>query len=149
MKLSGGFFYPGRKGRYRRCSSAVWTYDIEKNTWTGPGNEKPWRPDVRKCHGTGEQPASFLKGSKPNAVENEKRLAEIPLNTWVDMKPPRKRAGKRDWGTMAYDPENDLIVDWNGGHSCYCSTDAPHYHLGTNRWGLPYPTEIPLAGAQA
>jgi hypothetical protein len=151
VTLSGGYFYPGRKSRYRLCGASVWTYDIEKNTWTGPKNEKPWKSDQRRYHGRGEQPAFFLEGKKPNAATHAKRLAELPVNTWVDMKPPRKRAGKRDWGTMAYDPGNDLIVDWNGGHSCYCSTDAPHYHLGTNRWELPYPAEIPLGmvGASA
>jgi hypothetical protein len=150
VKMSGGFYYPGRS-RYSRCGSGVWTYDVAKNTWTGPAGEKPWKPNVRRYRGGAEHPSHFLAGEKPNAAEHEKKLAALPVNTWVDMKPPFKRAGKRDWGTMAYDPENDLIVDWNGGHSCYCSTDAPHYHLGTNRWELPYPAEIPLGlvGASA
>jgi hypothetical protein len=62
----------------------------------------------------------------------------------VDLKPPQLPAGHRDWGTVALDTDQDLIVFWNGGHSCYCSSDAPHYHLDTNRWELAYPAEIPL-----
>jgi hypothetical protein len=143
VSLEGGYYYPGRHW-YTRVGPGRWTYDLKKNEWTGPQNQKAWAPDTRQYRGGAEHPSHFLKGHKPNAAEHAETLAALPVNTWVRMKPPHKPAGNRDWGTVALDVDNDLIVHWNGGHSCYCSTDAPHYHLGTNRWELAYPAEIPL-----
>ena len=151
VSMQGGYYYPARRARYASIGPDAWIYDIEKNTWTGPESVKPMPPDTRQYHGGAERPGYFLRSPKPNAAEHAKVLASLPVNTWVDLKPPFKRAGSRAWGTMAYDTENDLIVDWNGGHSTYCSSDAPHYHLGVNRWELPYPAEIQLGmvGASA
>jgi hypothetical protein len=150
VRIQSGYYYPG-KHRYTWIGEAVWTYDSAKNVWTGPESAEPLPPDTRAYWGGAEHPSHFLQGPKPDAAAYAEVLASLPVNTWVDVDPPYKRAGWRPLGTMAYDPQNDLIVDWNGGHSGYCSSDAPHYHLGVNRWELPYPAEIPLGmvGASA
>ncbi len=150
VQIHGGYCYPARH-RYTWIGNDVWTYDIAKNTWTGPEKAKPMPPDTRTYRGKNEHPSWFLQGEKPNAAEHEKFLLSIPVNTWVSLKPPYLPEGRREWGTKALDLDNDLIAHWNGGHSGYCSSDAPHYHLGTNRWELAYPAEFPLgmAGASA
>jgi hypothetical protein len=50
----------------------------------------------------------------------------------------------RDWGTAVLDPERDLILRWSGGHSAHGGSDVLQFHLGTNRWELPMPVELPL-----
>ena len=142
VRVSGGYMYDG--GGYAHAGKAVWIYDIPANTWTTDSRMKPVSPDTRQYRDGSLHPRYFLAGLKPNAAEHEKKLASLPVNEWVPMEPPRKRAGNRAWGTVALDTDRDLIVDWNGGHSAWCSTTAPHYHLGVNRWELPYPEELPL-----
>jgi hypothetical protein len=151
IKMYGGYHYPAKGGRYIWVGNKEWTYDIAADKWIAPRSEKAWPPDSRRYHGGSEHPSHFLNGPKPNAAAQEKKLAELPVNTWVNMKPPYRPAGNRDWGTVALDVDRDLIAVWNGGHSAYCSSGVPHYHLGTNRWELPYPAEIPLGmvGASA
>jgi len=141
IQVSNGYMY---KGGYVHVGPTVWTYDIAENTWTPKTKAQAYPPDTRQYWGGNLHPAYFLQGPKPNAAEHEKKLANLPANEWVPMNPPRRRAGSRHWGTKALATDYDLIVDWNGGHSSHCSTTAPHYHLGTNRWELPYPEELPL-----
>jgi len=142
IRISKGYMYKG--AGYVHVGKDVWTYDIEKNTWSTASKMQSFAPDMRSYRGGSLHPSYFLAGPKPNAAEHEKKLADLPVNEWVPMKPPRVRAGHRPWGTKALATDYDLIVDWNGGHSGYCSTTAPHYHLGVNRWELPYPEELPL-----
>ena len=151
IKMSGGYHYPAKGGRYVWVGNDFWTYDIAADKWIAPKGEKTWPPDTRRYHGGSEHPSHFFKGSKPSAAAVEKRLAELPVNTWVNMQPKYRPAGNRDWGTVAHDVDRDMMLTWNGGHSAYCSSGVPHYHLGVNRWELPYPAEIPLGlvGASA
>ena len=144
IRMHDGYYYHGPRSRYAWIGSDVWTYDVEKNAWTGPEKAQAQPPDTRTYWGGAEHPSYFLQGPKPDAAAHAKLLAALPVNTWVRLKPPHLPTGHRDWGTVALDTDRDLIVFWNGGHSCYCSSDAPHYHLDTNRWELAYPAEIPL-----
>jgi hypothetical protein len=152
VSITGGYMYGSRGGqRYFHVGPEVWIYDIGKDVWKGPKGARAWPHHSRRYHGGDEHPSHFLRGKKPNAAEHEKRLANLPVNEWISLKPPYLPAGSRAWGTMAHDTDHDLIVHWNGGHSSYCSSDAPHYHVGTNRWELAYPAEIQLGvvGASA
>jgi hypothetical protein len=150
LQIQGGYYYPARH-RHTWIGNDVWTYDIAKNTWKCPGGAKAVPPDTRVYRGKNEHPSWFLRGPKPDAAKHEEYLRSIPVNAWVPLKPPYLPEGRREWGTKALDVDHDLIVHWNGGHSGYCSSDAPHFHLSTGRWELAYPAEIPLGmvGASA
>jgi hypothetical protein len=85
-----------------------------------------------------------MEGDRPNAAAHEVRLKAIPANTWVAMNPPKRYQMNRDWGTSVIDTDHDLFLQWSGGHSAYGGTDVAQYHFATNRWELPFPTELPL-----
>jgi hypothetical protein len=146
VTVEGGYYYDpkGNNGTYRYIGGDAWTYDIVANTWKTSGQDKPWRPDTRTYWGRRFHPKALLAGPRPDAAANEAKLKALPINTWVNMKPPVRPAGNRDWGTVALDTDRDQILHWNGGHSAYCATDVAHYHLSVNRWEVPYAAELPL-----
>jgi hypothetical protein len=101
-------------------------------------------PDTRGYRTGGHLPEHFTAGERPDAAAYGKVLAALPANTWVDLKPSPKFAGNRDWGTLGWDAERDMIYFYNGGHSAYGGTDVAHYHLATGRWDQPVEVEYPL-----
>jgi hypothetical protein len=144
--LSGGYTYTSSTdyvgGQYRDLDDGEWTFDIAANTWTGKDKSiPPYQPVYR----TGPfQPEFFLQGDKPDAAAFQKKLQDLPANTWVSTKPPHLPRLNRDWGTAVLDPDRDLILRWSGGHSAHGGTDVLHYHIASNRWELPFPVEFPL-----
>ena len=89
-------------------------------------------------------PDFFLQGERPDAAATAAALRDLPVNAWVEQKPPWRPELDRVWGTAVLDAERDQILIFNGGHSSHGGTDVLHYHLGTNRWELPFPVEFPL-----
>ncbi len=159
--MRGGYIYARRNplppGWDRNASYYVhagpgdWAYDLAGDTWAGPadaaaGPHAPnmCPPDTRSYRAGNYLPEHFTAGDRPAAETHEKALNALPDNTWVDLKPLPKFAGNRDWGTLGYDAERDMIYFYNGGHSAYGGTDVGHYHLASNRWDQPVEVELPL-----
>jgi hypothetical protein len=144
--LSGGYTYTSNTdyvgGQYRDLNDGDWTYDIEANTWTGAG--KAVEPNQRVYRTGPFHPDFYLQGDKPEAKPVQEKLAALPANTWVSLKPPYLPKLNRDWGTAVLDPDRDLILRFSGGHSAHGGTDVLHYHIVSNRWELPFPVEFPL-----
>jgi hypothetical protein len=144
--LSGGYTYTSNTdyvgGQYRDHNDGDWTYDIEANTWTGAG--KAVEPNQRVYRTGPFHPDFYLQGDKPEAKPTQEKLAALPANTWVSLKPPHLPRLNRDWGTAVLDPDRDLILRFSGGHSAHGGTDVLHYHIATNRWELSFPVEFPL-----
>ena len=143
--LSGGYTYTSTTdymgGQYANLNDGDWTYDVEKNTWSGgkgvPANDRVYR--------TGPfLPGHFFQGPKPNADEFAAKLAALPANTWLYTAPPQLPKMNRDWGSAVIDPDHDLILRFSGGHCAHGGTDVLQFHLATNRWELPFPVEFPL-----
>ena len=110
----------------------------------GAGTEKHGvPPGAVAVRGMSFDPAWYedVPPADPNAVTL--KLAALPANKWVDMKPPRVHFN-RDWGTTVLDPERDQLLQWAGGHSAHCGTDVSHYSLATNRWRILYTPEMPF-----
>lgn len=147
LKMRGGFIY-GVKGwdslPYLHAGPDEWTYDLKADAWSGPEGAKMFQPDHRAYRTEQCMPEYFTGGERPDAAAHAKFLAAMPANTWVDLKPPRRFAGNRDWGTLAFDQERETIYFYNGGHSAYAGTDVAHYHLATNRWDQMVEVEYPL-----
>ncbi len=145
MRMTGGYTYASNTdysgGQYTDLNDGEWTYDIDKNVWTG-GHLLP--ADSRVYRTGPFHPDFYLQGDKPNAAEFEAWLAALPANQWTATDPPYRPRLNRDWGTARIDPDRDMILRWSGGHSAHGGTDVPHFHFSTNRWELPFAVEFPL-----
>jgi hypothetical protein len=138
----------GNAHSYAHAGVGDWVYDLATNRWTGPEGAETAPADTRayrtQIHAANDSPDHFTTGPRPNAAEHEKRLKDLPANTWIDITPSIKFAGNRDWGTLAYDAGRGQIYFYNGGHSAYGGNDVAHYHLATDRWDQPIEVEFPL-----
>jgi hypothetical protein len=115
---------------------------VAEQRWSGPSDGAA--PE-RRTYRTGPfHPDFYLAGPPPDPMRQSKVLADLPVNRWVLLKPPAVPRQNRDWGTVRLDADRDQILVWSGGHSAHGGTDVLHYHLGTNRWELPYPVAFPL-----
>lgn len=149
--MRGGYIY-GRNPKPQGWSSAHyvhagpgdWYYDVAKNIWTGPEGAETVAGNLRHYRSGNYLPNYFTAGERPDALAHEKILANLLVNTWVDLQPPLRFAGNRDWGTMGYDSERDMFYFYNGGHSAYGGTDVAHYHIAANRWDQLVEVELPL-----
>ncbi|PCJ58866.1 MAG: hypothetical protein COA79_12420 [Planctomycetota bacterium] len=146
VKLSGGYKYYSNMdycgGQYVNIDDEGWTYDIEKNTWIG--GILTSKAGTRQYREKQFHPNFYLQGEKPNAKIWEEKLKNLPVNEWILANPPYRPKLNRDWGFAAYDPNQDVMLRWSGGHSAHGGSDVPHYHFSTNRWELSFPVEFPL-----
>ncbi|MBL8028887.1 MAG: hypothetical protein JNL74_20850, partial [Fibrobacteres bacterium] len=122
IKLTGG--YGGATYTYNHIGPDIWYYDVANNTWIKPASATAYPTDMRTYRGGNLAPEFQMSGTKPNAAANETFLAGIPSNTWVNMNPPVRGPGHRDWGSLAYDAANDMIYTYSGGHVAYNGTDV-------------------------
>ncbi len=152
LTLSGGYIYSrrpvpkgwNRHATYVHAGPDRWVYDLATDAWTAPGEAESAASGTRSYWAGGALPEHYTAGDRPDAAAYGKILAALPANTWVDLKPAPKFGGNRDWGTLGFDAERDMIYFYNGGHSAYGGTDVAHYHLATNRWDVPVEVEYPL-----
>ncbi len=149
VRLSGGFthnnidiWYMGPL--YQLCDDGDWTYDVAADTWMSEAGVVGVAPDRRAYRSGAFMPDYFMQGDRPDAVANEAKLEDLPLNTWVAMHPPQKPRVNRDWGSACIAPDYDVLLRWSGGHCAHGGSDVPMYHFATNRWELPFPVEFPL-----
>jgi hypothetical protein len=143
--LTGGYTYTSSTeycgGQYRDHDDGEWTYDIAANTWTG---SKPVEPGQRVYRSGPFLPERYLEGDRPDAAAFGDVLKKLPANVWTATKPPHRPPLNRDWGSAVLDLDHDRILRFSGGHSAHGGSDVIQYHLGSNRWELPFPVEFPL-----
>jgi hypothetical protein len=151
VTISGGYNYRARfnygQSTYGDVAGGSWTYDLGADKWTLPAGAKSFAPNSRQYRASKFMPEYYMKGPRPDAAANEAKLKAIPVNTWVSMNPslkPQKNQLSRGWGTSVLDSDNDLFLQWGGGHSAAGGTDVLQYHFATNRWEQPYPIEYCL-----
>jgi len=151
ITVYGGYIYRAAfnygKSSYASAGPERWTYDLGTNAWTTDADQKPHPANTRSYRAGKFLPEFYMKGKRPDAAANQARLDAVPANTWVAMNPPQRPQAEqmgRDWGTSVLDTDNDLILQWGGGHSAHGGTDVLHYHPSTNRWEQPYPVEYCL-----
>lgn len=146
VTLSGGYTYTSNTdyigGQYRDHQDGDWVYDVAADKWSGSG--KAISADKRTYRSGPFHPDFYLQGPKPDAAAFQKKLASLPVNTWVMTAPPQLPQLNRDWGTAVLDPDRDLILRWSGGHSAHGGTDVLHFHRAAGRWELCFPVEFPL-----
>ena len=69
-------------------------------------------------------------------------LAALPVNTFVDAKPPGTLIAKT-WSSACIDTDRGEVVYIGGGHSGYSGNDVARYSIAANRWTLDYPPRFP------
>lgn len=74
-------------------------------------------------------------------------IEQLPANAWVT----RDRKGQKNnpndnraWGTTIYDPEQDQLLQWGGGHVAYVGNSVLHYSLRSNQFYIGHRTEHAL-----
>ena len=152
--MSGGFIHAQRNPLppgwsrhamyYVHAGPGEWRYDVAANRWSGPAEPPLQAANGRTYRSDAHVPEHYTAGERPDAAAHTQRLADLPVNTWVDLAPPIRFPGNRDWGTLGFDAKRDLIYFYNGGHSAYGGTDVARYHLAANRWDQPVEAEYPL-----
>ena len=71
----------------------------------------------------------------PDRKKQEKFLASLPVNRWVEVTPPKSVKG-RTWGTALFDVDRGVAMKWGGGHSGYQGTDMAFYDVAANRFTI-------------
>ncbi len=67
--------------------------------------------------------------------QHVKMLASLPVNKWVEMKPPKSTRG-RTWGSAIFDTDRGIAMKWGGGHSGYQGTDMAFYDVAADRFSI-------------
>jgi hypothetical protein len=128
---------------HHRVKLAAWTCRVDPTADPQGTAKYGVEPGATVRRGMSFDPAWFEDTDPPDPPATEKRLADLPANKWVPMKPPRTLLD-RCWGTQILDPDRDQILHWTGGHVSHCGTNPAHYGLQTNRWSIGFAPANPL-----
>ncbi|MBL8026079.1 MAG: T9SS type A sorting domain-containing protein [Fibrobacteres bacterium] len=83
--------------------------------------------------------------SAPDTAAVETQLRSLSTTEWTKLTPPKGTTiATFDWGTSRYDPESDMIMSFNGGHSTYGGNQVMQYSPHTGRFSCGYDAEAQL-----
>lgn len=80
----------------------------------------------------------------PDNTAADTRLKMLKPNEWFKQPTPRRPGMNMDWGSAVYDPHNDKIIRFSGGHSAYSGTAPFVYDVKSDRYSLPFAPEYPI-----
>ncbi len=89
-----------------------------------------------------QQRESLANAPKPDPKAHTKVLAELPVNQFVDAKPPGVLVSKT-WSGATIDTDRGEVIYTGGGHSGYSGNDIATYSIAENRWTLDAPPRFP------
>jgi len=97
-----------------------------------------------------EQKLSLEAAPKPDRAAHAEFLASLPLNQFIDARPPGMLISKT-WSTAVIDTDRSEVIYTGGGHSGYSGNDFARYSIAENRWTLDFPPRFPpfLEGTNA
>ncbi|QDU92950.1 Kelch repeat-containing protein [Lignipirellula cremea] len=97
-----------------------------------------------------EQRRSLAEAPAPDRAANLKRLADLPVNQFVNAEPPGHLVSKT-WSTAVMDTDRSEVLYTGGGHSGYSGNDVARYSIADNRWTQDQPPRFPpyLEGTNA
>lgn len=108
------------------------TYRFRYDSSMKPANYLGVPPDTIAYKTT--RTKEWYKSQPPgNRKEHHNTIANLPVNKWVEMKPPKSTQG-RTWGTSLFDVDRAIAMKWGGGHSGYQGTDMAFYDVSANRF---------------
>jgi hypothetical protein len=86
-------------------------------------------------------PCWYDAAPAPDPKAAEGWLAGLKPNVWTPVPRAPRPAPQRDWGTAVFDPDRDQFYHWTGGHQADPASIVSTYHVGVNRWSIPYVAE--------
>jgi len=120
--------------RGRPRVSGTWAARIDASKIDIAGTEKLGVPPLTMSEVKGSQnPRWYEKTGGPPKPGADRKLEELPANTWVRLSPPNCPKLNRAWGTTVLDTARDQVIQWGGGHAAYSGNDVLHYSIRTNR----------------
>ncbi len=101
------------------------TYALQLDLGAMPAEPAPaWRPPP---------PIRPIAWPAPDP-EHEQRLRRLPANEWVKLEPRPGEEVRRDWGNVGFDPVENRLYYFGGGHSTYQVNDVAVYDVAANTW---------------
>lgn len=82
-------------------------------------------PDGRHTGKTERSTRWYAAVPSADPAAHAKFLAKLPVNRWVEAKPP-KSTGGRTWGSAVFDTDRGIAMKWGGGHRGYQGTDMAY-----------------------
>lgn len=80
-----------------------------------------------------------------DTAATEDFLRTLPAAAWSQVTMPKAHTfAEFTWGTSRYDPVNDVVLSFNGGHSSYSGNQVLQYSVHANRMSVGYQAEVPL-----
>ncbi|HXD87630.1 MAG TPA: kelch repeat-containing protein [Urbifossiella sp.] len=115
------------------------------NRW-GPGRFTAEGNSGTTLRRTGSHDPNWYREGIPLAdpVKVATELKELPANRWTIRPTPKRPLFNVDWGSAAFDTENDRIIRFSGGHSAYSGTAPQIYDIKTDRYSIPFAPEYPI-----
>ncbi len=107
-----------------------------------PGQAPKGAPPGAKWFKYHDQKESLENAPKPDIEAHEKFLADLPVNQFVDAKPPGLLIAKT-WSGATIDTDRGVVVYTGGGHSGYSGNDVANYDVAANRWTQDAPPRFP------
>jgi len=133
----------------------VMVLDSQNRAWTCSIDASKANPALTTKHSvapgtvvrrTGSHdPKWYTEGRpEPDAAAVAERLKKLPVNEWVLLPTVNAPKMNMDWGSAVFDPANDKILRFSGGHSAYSGTAPFVYDVKTDRYSLPFAPEYPI-----
>jgi len=120
----------------------AWSCRFDVNKVDAIGTEKHGEKPGAIVRRTGSHdPTWYREAVSAKAVED---LKSLPANRWTIRPTPKRPLINMDWGSAIFDPANDLIVRFSGGHSAYSGTAPQIYDVKADRYSIPFAPEYPI-----
>jgi len=120
----------------------AWTCRFDAKKVDAEGTAKFGEKPGATVRRTGSHDPDWYREGLPAKPVDD--LKELPANRWTMRKTPKRPLMNMDWGSAVFDPANDLIVRFSGGHSAYSGTAPQVYDVKTDRYSLPFAPEYPI-----
>jgi hypothetical protein len=124
--------------------TAAWTCAIDTARIGDGYSAGPVPSTVTRRTGS-HDPKWYTEGVPPaNVGSTDTLIKNLSANEWHIMPTPKRPLMNMDWGSAVFAPDLDMILRFSGGHSAYSGTAPFVYHVGTDRYTLPFAPEYPL-----
>jgi hypothetical protein len=125
--------------------SGAWMCEVDA-TKTDDALRKRYgeRSDGTTVRRESHEPRWYKQAAKPVPGKVDADLKNLPVNEWRIQPTSRRPLMNMDWGSAVFAPEHDMILRFSGGHSAYSGTAPFVYHVGTDRYSLPFAPEYPI-----
>ena len=126
--------------------SELWSYDTGTNTWSEieAANKPPARFNSMITYIPGRHQIFLFGGFASNGRVDDTWIYDIESNTWIELDPP-DHPNQRSDSSIAYDPDNDVIILFSGYRRDEVKTrETWAYNFEDDNWAEMFPENPPL-----